>query len=187
MITDFAPCALSFGMTLFLSRDFISRGTPGRTKMVLLWCLTANPEAVPDGLGMSSAPRGMSAWMALDSEGVRPSSAKKAWRFLSASVFVMSGTPQNSATVCRVMSSGVGPMPPVMMMVSARSDAPARAARMSFLRSPIAVWRVTSRPRQVSWPEMYAALVSAMRPAINSLPMDISSTFIGRDPVAIRG
>ena len=89
-----------------------------------------------------------------------------------------SSTPHTAAKHSRVGSSRVGPRPPVTRARSARGAISSIAARMSARRSPTVVCRTTSKPSNWSCSERNAAFVSAMRPAINSLPIESTSAFM---------
>ena len=175
--TDFETTARShmsssFGSTLSRYMAFISGGTPGRQKKQHLPWRREKPEAVPREFGRISLPSGMRAWMAFEAEGLRFLAAKNSLSRRRPSACSTSSTEQNSAKAWRVKSSGVGPMPPVMTATSARS-AVLRSARMISARaSSTATWRVTRKPRRVNRSERNAALVSAIRPAMSSLPID---------------
>ena len=77
-----------------------------------------------------------------------------------------------------VMSSFVGPMPPVTSTTSARFIAESNAWMMSFSRSRTDVFHITLKPISLSCWAIHAELVSITCPISSSSPIVIISTFI---------
>ena len=133
----------------------ISRGTPGSSTATLpRGSSSHSPGAVPRGFGSTVAPSGTSAWRRFAGGiGQRPIRRKRASRASSRPVSSTKGRPNSCATTVLVMSSRVGPKPPVVMTKPVRSRASPTAARMSSGRSATLVRRTTSTPAAASaWP-----------------------------------
>ena len=85
-------------------------GTPAMTYTFSI----LKPGAPLTGLSMSAAPAGMSAMLMRASLASTPRLAKYASRSVAASALRAKGTPKARATEAAVMSSWVGPTPPVV-------------------------------------------------------------------------
>ena len=128
------------------------------------------PGAVPLALGKISPPTGLSACFLLSSAISRSRWAKKASIDLSAASSVISSTPSTSAAASRVISSLVGPRPPVTMTTSLRSIASLIAMLMASPSGTV-VWRCTRRPSLKSSIPIHAPWVLSVVPSSSSLPV----------------
>jgi len=88
---------------------------------------------------MGMAPRGMKAWRRLEGESLKPRARKKASICAMRCSENSSSRPVAAATASRVMSSAVGPMPPVVMTTSERARAWRRTAVRRLRLSPTVV------------------------------------------------
>src|SRR5512140_677840 len=79
-----------------------------------------------------------------------------------------------------VMSSRVGPSPPVVMTAPVRASAALTASRISSGRSATEVRRTTRIPTAASWRPISAPLVSTVKPSRSSVPIVTISRFIAR-------
>ena len=151
------------GSTSSTSKPRISRGTPGSSTATRPRASSSHsPGAVPRGLGSTVAPSGTSAWMRLTAGIGRPSRLNRASMPASNSSSSSSRLPNSSATTVLVMSSRVGPRPPVVRTNPVRSSASATAARIESGRSATVVWRVISAPAAARARPSSAALVSTV-------------------------
>ncbi len=92
--------------------------------------------------------------------------------FASSSLSSTSSRPQNWATVATVMSSAVGPRPPLVTMRSTPSSARNRSwASMSCGRSPQIVMCASSTPSSRSCSATHGPLRSVTRPVRTSVPV----------------
>ena len=115
----------------------------GRTGM-------ARPGAVPKGLARTVAPAGTMACTSFLAGNGRLRTAKKRWISAQTVSSKCRVRPSNWAMSSRVMSSDVGPSPPVTMTRSARPRASRTACWMSAPVSGTATWRATLWPRSAS-------------------------------------
>ncbi|GIS99706.1 MAG: hypothetical protein CM1200mP26_14190 [Acidimicrobiales bacterium] len=111
---------------------------------------------------MARAPTGKSAWRKLLAGMGRPRPPKTASIRATNDSSRTSSTPRRSAITSRVMSSWVGPKPPVTITASDRSNASLKAASMRSGLSPTAVWRWQSIPARASCSPIHAELVSTI-------------------------
>jgi hypothetical protein len=97
------------------SRASASDGTPGTETKIIPRDLRTTPGAIPTGFSTGSAPAGMSAWTSADS-GMSSDRDSYLPRIIpSASRLLASSTDAATATPSSVMSSSVGPSPPVVI------------------------------------------------------------------------
>src|SRR5207302_1339187 len=81
-----------------------------------------NPDALPFSFGRICAPSGTSAWCAMLETHLIPRALSRSFNDASSSAFLRNSKPSNLATTSRVMSSLVGPSPPVTKTISAREN-----------------------------------------------------------------
>src|SRR5689334_6100170 len=93
--------------------------------------------------------------------------------------------PYSSATTVLLMSSRVGPRPPVVSTAPVRDSASPTASRMAAGVSPTLVRRTTRTPMAASARAISAPLVSSVKPSSSSVPMVRSSRSIAGLPGAI--
>src|SRR5690242_9671349 len=93
--------------------------------------------------------------------------------------------PYSSATTVLLMSSRVGPRPPVVSTAPVRDKASRTASRMASGVSPTLVRRATRTPMAASARAISAPLVSTVKPSSSSVPMVRSSRSIAGLPGAI--
>ena len=127
----------------------ISHGTPGTAYTTFGLSSPSNPVDAPTGhtrpgavpgiCSMARAPTGKSAWRKLLAGMGRPRPPKTASIRATNDSSRTSSTPRRSAITSRVMSSWVGPKPPVTITASDRSNASLKAASMRSGLSPTAV------------------------------------------------
>ena len=155
-----------------------SRGGPGRTTTVGLPG-TTTPGAVPTG-SMTCAPAGTMACLRLaartESKSTSVNRARSRLRiaaiFSSSCSSSTSSRPQNCATTSTVMSSAVGPRPPLVTIRSTPSSARKRScAAMSPGRSPQIVMCASSTPSSSSRSAIHGPLRSWTRPVSTSVPV----------------
>src|SRR6201996_5832570 len=155
-----------------------SRGGPGRTTTVGAPG-TTTPGAVPTG-SITTAPTGTMACLRFAARTASKSPVPmRDISFFKISAILFSSTssssssrPQNWATMATVMSSAVGPRPPLVITRSTPSLAMKRsAASMSAARSPqMAMW-ASSTPSSSSRSASHGPLRSATRPVRTSVPV----------------
>src|SRR4029453_1480618 len=174
-----AARAVSRGSTSCSSSMRISRGTPGSMMVSPGAPSSQRPGAVPHRFGSTVAPRGTCACVRLLSTGFRKSRANRSSKACHTSSSNSSDAPYSSAIVTLVMSSRVGPRPPVVSTARVRASASATAWRMSAARSPTAVRRTTRTPRAAQARAISAPLVSTVWPSRSSLPTVTSSMSMG--------
>ncbi len=151
------------GSTSSTSKPRISRGTPGSSTATRPRPSSSqSPGAVPRGLGSTLAPSGTSAWVRLTAGMGRPSRLNRASMLASNPWSSTSRLPNSSATTPLVMSSRVGPRPPVVTTNAVRSSASATAARIASGRSATVVRRVISAPAAARARPSSAALLSTV-------------------------
>ena len=91
-----------------------------------------------------------------------------------------SSQPNSSASVRLVMSSFVGPRPPVRIVTSLPSMARRSAATMASWSSPTDSFSATTMPAVLRWRAMDAELVSTICPMRISSPMVMIVAFMER-------
>ncbi len=184
-MTVFPPWSVSRGITSCSSSFRISEGTPGN--MMTSPRLPSNtgsgasshsPGAVPHRLRSTVAPRGTSAWLRLLVAGVRCIRAKRASRSAHTDSSKSSGASNSWATTLLVMSSRVGPRPPVVSTAPVRRSPARTASVISGARSGTAVRRTTSTPWAPNARAISAPLLSRVNPSSSSVPMVTSSRFM---------
>ena len=126
------------------SIGFISRGGPGSNTSAVESLSSHKPGAVPFGLGSTSAPRGTIAWRRLMSGIVMPRRAKRSRIRSTIDSSTSSAIPSARATASRVMSSSVGPRPPVTTIRSAQASALSTTRASSPMSSATTAFRRTS-------------------------------------------
>ena len=172
----------------------ISHGTPGTAYMTFgLSSPSPSPEeaaptgqtspgAVPGIWSMVRAPTGTSAWRRLLAGMGRPRPPNTASMRATSDSSRTSPTPSSSAITSRVMSSWVGPRPPVTITASDRSRASPMAASMRSRLSPTEVWRWQSMPARASFSPIHAEFVSTIWPSRSSVPTATISQRTLRSP-----
>ena len=110
----------------------------------------ANPGAVPVAFRKTSAPSGTKVSTLVFAGRGRFRFAKNFSMCASTSLFSINFLPSISAMSSRVMSSDVGPRPPVVMTRSVRPSASRTACWISLPVSATATCRVTTWPRSAS-------------------------------------
>jgi len=168
----------SRGSTSSTSSPRISRGTPGSSTATRPRASSIHsPGAVPRGLGRMVAPSGTSAWVRLTAGIGRPNRWNRAAIPASSPSSSTSRLPNSSATTVFVMSSRVGPRPPVVTKQPVRSSASATAARIASGRSATVTRRVISAPTAARARPSSAAFESTVYPSSSSVPMVTISSF----------
>src|SRR5438552_2915348 len=161
--------------TRFSNIGFISRGGPGNSAIAQPSCSRYRPGAVPFGLGKTSAPSITIACREFLSGIVTP----KLWNRarISLSTFSSSSNlrPKARATTLRVMSSSVGPSPPVVMTTRERFTASLISSSRRASSSPTIVLSFTSMPTRFSLSVSQRLLVSVRSGASSSEPMAMIS------------
>ena len=153
-----------------------SRGGPGRRKIFgerifgLISVFKYSPEAVPFSFGRICAPSGARACRAMLETHLIPRARSRSFNDASNSAFSCNFSPSNSATTSRVMSSLVGPSPPVTKIISARENnsrnvSPIAAPSATVLRSSI------RNPSEKISRAIKAKCVSCTSPARSSVPV----------------
>ena len=127
------------------------------------------PLAVPRWLGSTVQASGRSAWARFTSNTLRPSLLKMATMRSSTSGWRTSRVPKNSQRASLVMSSLVGPSPPVISTRSPESSSNVR--RMVARSSPMVRTSTGRMPCRLSCPPIQAALVFTVCPISSSSPM----------------
>ena len=174
-ITRPVAAAASRGSTSCSSSIRISKGTPGSMMTRPGGPLSQRPGAVPHRFRRTAAPSGISAWLRLLATGTRPKRRNRSIRFCHTDSSKCSGAPNSSATTFLLMSSRVGPSPPVVSTAPVRPSASPTAARIASGLSATAVRRVTRTPRPARPRAISAPLVSTVKPSSSSVPMVTSS------------
>src|SRR5260221_2070137 len=133
--TSPVPRAARRGSTSSASSPRISDGTPGSKTTTRARSSTQSPGAVPRGLGSTVAPSGTSACVRFTAGIARPRRRNRSSSARSTVSSSCSALPNTAATSRFVMSSRVGPRPPVVITKPVRSRASLTAARISSGRS----------------------------------------------------
>ena len=94
------------------------------------------PGAAPTGFCQTSEPRGTSAMVSTDAGSFRAARLPRSRMCASTLSSSCNGRLSAVATAFRVMSSGVGPSPPVMITPSARESASFKASPIPSAVSP---------------------------------------------------
>ena len=169
------------GSTCLSSMAFISQGTPGRANSRAPSISMTKPGAVPSG-SIAREPRGRSACFRFASGMALPNR----WNTCSIVVAKRSSrsreTPATVAMASRVMSSGVGPKPPVTMTTSLRSHARWITDTILSRLSPTTECQKTFTPISARAPEMCCALVLGICPSSSSVPTPTISAFRSPPP-----
>ena len=167
----------------------ISEGTPGIVTMVRPPFSAHQPGAVPIGLRSTAADAIRSAcWMfpagigpALRERKLASSSASSSWS-------ISTSSPSTSAMAWRVISSLVGPSPPVTKMISERPKPRSRDSVSSAISSPTMLIACRSTPSAGSRLAMCAEFVSTISPIRISVPnARISARIRGPFPSSCHG
>ena len=163
-----------------------SKGTPGSEYRVALWpnLLSGNLNtmtgAVPFLLTITSHASGTRAWALLMSSTSSPREWRIPWMILSWGAFsTYFLLPESSASAAFVMSSLVGPRPPVVMTMSLRPSSSSRLRTMVSWSSPNESILVTMTPFSSSALDMLEELVSTI------WPMSISSPIVQIEALTI--
>ena len=144
----------------------------------VLWTSIQIPGAVPIGLASGSLPAGNSACTRLRSGIARPRCWKNRSMNSSDGSWSTSSTPASCARASRVRSSSVGPSPPVISTMSARSAAMRNAWTFSSRSSATVVCQWTGMPSSASSRLSHWLLVSSFCPLVSSVPMAMISAFM---------
>ena len=153
-----------------------SYGTPGSTRRGIPSKVATKQSAVPTGLGTTRAEAGKRVWRRLLSGIGRPKRANLARSRSSEPSSALSSSPSRSATASRVMSSSVGPRPP-LTTTSAAPLAARRSAATMLARSSATSVTLTSRwPARLSQPPSQNPFPSRVRPSRSSSPMQTMLT-----------
>src|SRR5579875_1873877 len=147
-----------------------------------------SPGAVPFVCSMTVAPTGTSAWRRLFAGMARPRAKNSSSMRRTSASWRTRGTPITSAIASRVMSSWVGPRPPVTMTPSLRASAVRSARTIRSLLSPTAWRKCESTPAAASCSPSQAEFVSAIWPRRSSVPTATISILISasaRSPGAV--
>ncbi len=134
--------------------DLISSGTPGNAKNILFSSWIKMPGAEPNWLGMALDPWGKSAWFWLILGISIPLFLKLSSTFIKISSWKTRFRLKTLTIAFLVMSSFVGPNPPVVMIRSARESAVVKASEIFLMSSPTLVLYSTSIPSRVNFCEM---------------------------------
>ena len=126
----------SQGRTLRSNMCRISLGGPGSMMTALPSFSMTQPGAVPHSLSKISHPSGSIACFTLFSVISRPSFSKNTWIFSKDAVSSTRLTPSTRQMPSQVMSSTVGPRPPVVMTRSLRDKACRSVAVRRSILSP---------------------------------------------------
>ena len=178
----------SNGSTPVSNSPRISAGTPGRSTTIRPSTSRTSPGAVPTRLGSTSAPSGTRAMRSLPAGSrVRRQVAHRALSSSSSPSSRRRGLSSASATTSRVMSSAVGPRPPVTSTTSATSRARASAPRMSGALSPTTNLVRTGSPRLPARRPIQAPLLSTVKPARSSSPTATMAQLAGGGAVRVSG
>ena len=140
-------------------------------------CSTMKEGAVPLGFSTGVAPAGMSACLRLLGVVMRLRRWKRSSICATRPGSRMSSRPVTSATISRVRSSCVGPMPPDVITASERSMARASTSRMRPGLSPTTVLYSRLTPSGANCWAIQAELVSTIWPSSSSEPMAMISAF----------
>ena len=164
----------------------ISEGTPGNAINVVSSKSTRTPGAVPIGLGSGSA---FSGSVAIFIRGGVSSAVSVPFSFAYFSYFSLTIFSAFWLTVSlrfsafampsNVLSSKVGPNPPVVMVkCGLRLSVSRVAVAISFMLSATTVMRLTVIPSVVACLAIHCAFVFNVLPISSSLPMQIISMFV---------
>ena len=134
--------------------------------------------AVPTSLFNTSQHFGTRAWARLTGVSSKPRTAKRRFTFSSATSLSTSSEPKYSHSSFFVISSFVGPSPPVTSTVSDECMAASTACQMSSRLSPTTTVFPTSIPASVSIRAIVEAFVLTTCPISSSSPILIIVTFI---------
>src|SRR5437588_9989919 len=129
-----------------------------------------NPDALPFSFSRICAPSGTSAWCAMLETHLIPRALSRSFNDASSSAFLRNSKPSNLATTSRVMSSLVGPSPPVTKTISAREN---NSQRLSPIAAPSPTVRRSSirKPSAKISRAIKARCVSCTSPARSSVPV----------------
>ena len=119
------------------------------------------------------------AWSAVSGFILRPRRLKTLMIFSRTSSFLTGSPPKISVSTPLVMSSLVGPRPPVVMTRLLHSMARLMAEDIASLVSPTVSTDAISQPRASKWRAMKPELVSVTRPRSSSSPMTTIESFMG--------
>ena len=127
---------------------------------------------------MISAPSGKRACLALFSVqwSRRFANSSRTWAKTDSSM--RRDRPKALAMAAVVMSSAVGPRPPVAITASARASRKSRASWMALSSSPTDNIAATGQPCSCMARAISAELVSCIRPVVNSFPIVNMPIFI---------
>ena len=145
-------------------------------------CVKWRPGAEPRAFGITLAPRGTRAWASLIGGIVSPRSLKRARIPSRASRSRMSRRRNTVAITLRVMSSDVGPRPPVAITTSARWTAVRNASPRRSGSSPTVVWYEGQSPASARSPEIMSRFVFGTSPWRSSLPIVMTSAIMIAPP-----
>ena len=153
----------------------ISRGGPGKSVTVVFSCSRNNPGAVPFGLSRTSAPSITIACRELRSGILRPKLSKRPRIHSSTFSSSNSRLPNARAATLRVISSSVGPSPPVVITTRERRTASLIASSSRASSSPTIVLSFTSMPMLFSFSVSQRLFVSDRSGARSSEPIAMIS------------
>ena len=140
--------------------------------MKLPLCISWNPQAVPLGLGIRLDLVGIMACLSLSGQTISDSSLADIRRTCAlASSLITSLRPVARAAAREVISSAVGPSPPVTITMSLLRPSSFKASMISGSLSPTVRCRWTRKPSVSSTDAIVPALVSVIWPQISSSPM----------------
>ena len=128
------------------------------------------PGAVPLLLGITVQLSGTSACLRLRSISGRFSFEKMLLTFSNAASFIINELPKYSQSTGLVISSAVGPSPPVIRTIAASRLSSSRARMISALLSPTDTLRFSHIPALFSSCAIHALLVSTTWPMSSSSP-----------------
>src|SRR5262245_49771917 len=154
---------------------FISRGGPGSKTTVHLPSVISIPGAVPLPFSRICAPLMTSAWRALISGIGMLRRAKRALIFSRILSSRINWRFKTRAKIFRVMSSSVGPSPPVAMTISERFIASRTVSSSCASSSPTTVFSLTSTPIAFSRSVNHSEFVSNLKGVNISEPIAIIS------------
>ena len=161
----------SFGNTRLRMSHSISNGTPGSDTNTLPSCENHIQGAVPRSLFSTSQQRGTSACARFTGVSSYPRLSKMRFTFSSAIGLSTNSLPKYSQSNFLVMSSLVGPRPPVTSTASLLCIASSTASQMACCSSPTTIVLRTSMPAAVSMWLIVEALVLTTCPISSSSPM----------------
>ena len=177
MITSVWNFSRSLGNTDSVITAVISCGTPGMDTSTLLSFSNQLAEALPTGLLMTVQSLGTIAWLLFSAFiGIFPASTR--FTFSNTSSLNISSVWKYLQRVCLVISSFVGPSPPVTRTIFTLFIALFTASMISSSRSRIETMRRTSIPILFNSCPIQAEFVSTTCPISSSSPMVITSANI---------